>query len=248
MSLYKGLPKEKVSIYLNYIKSLKSDPKTNWSLNVQETEFEQVFRKVADIGMYIDGDSITLAFLKKVVVNYDYHAYKNKVLINYPETIFDFGIVYEDDVYSFSKESGKVIYKHEIKNPFSTTKKIVGAYGIVKNSKGEFIELLDMATIDKMKKTSKMTFIWDAWFDRMVLKSVIKRICSVHFKDLVKDIEDEDNEYNDPNRVSLPQEILDEIDNAKIKDDLDLIYKKYIESVEHKNVFISMLTSKKQQL
>lgn len=247
--MYEGMQKDKVDLYINYIKSLKKDEKTSWSKSVNEVDFEAIFKKVAGTGMYIDGDSITLASLKgKLVVNYDYHAFKNKVLLTYPDTIFDFGIVYEGDDYSFSKESGKVSYSHKMNNPFKTDKEIIGAYGIIKNSKGEFIETINMQDIDKMKKTSKMSFIWDSWFDRMVLKSIIKRICSVNFKDIVKDIDSLDNESNDPNRVSIPQEILDALEAATTHDNLSDIHTKYIDTVEDKNVFLSMLTSKKQEL
>lgn len=243
------MQKDKVDVFINYIKSLKKDDKTAWAKTTSENDFEAIFKKVAGTGMYIDGDSITLASLKgKLVVNYDYHAYKNKVLLTYPDTIFDFGIVYQGDDYSFSKESGKVIYSHKMNNPFETNKSIIGAYGIIKNSKGEFIETINMQDIDKMKKTSKMSFIWDSWFDRMVLKSIIKRICSVNFKDIVKDIDSLDNEANDPNRVSIPQEILDDLESATTHENLTEIHKKYIDTVEDKNVFLSMLTSKKQEL
>lgn len=247
--MYEGMQKDKVDVYINYIKSLKRDDKTAWSKNVNEVDYEAIFKKVAGTGMYIDGDSITLASLKgKLVVNYDYHAFKNKVLLTYPDTIFDFGIVYEGDDYSFSKESGKVTYSHKMNNPFKTDKAIIGAYGIIKNSKGEFVETINMQDIDKMKKTSKMSYIWDSWFDRMVLKSIIKRICSVNFKDIVKDIDSLDNEANDPNRVSIPQDILDVLEAATTHENLSEIHKKYIDTVEDKNVFLSMLTSKKQEL
>ncbi len=243
------MQKDKVNLFINYLKSLKKDEKTAWSKTVSENDFEAIFKKVASTGMYIDGDSITLASLKgKLVVNYDYHAYKNKVLFTYPDTIFDFGIVYEGDEYSFAKESGKVTYSHKMNNPFKTDKIIIGAYGIIKNSRGEFVETINMQDIEKMKKTSKMSFIWDSWFDRMVLKSVIKRICSVNFKDIVQDIDSIDNEANEPNRVSIPQNILDEIDAAKAHENLGDIHKKYIDTVEDKNVFLSILTAKKQEL
>ena len=247
--MYDGMKKAEVDVYQNYIKALKKDEKTTWARTVSETDFEAIFKKVAATGMYIDGESITLASLKgKLVVNYDYHAYKNKVLLTYPETIFDFGIVYEGDDYSFSKESGKVAYSHKMNNPFKTDKKIVGAYGVIKNSRGEFVETINMADIDKMKRSSKMSFIWDTWFDRMVLKSIIKRICSVNFKDIVQDVDAIDNEANDPNRVSIPQNIIDEIDEAKTQADLTAIHSKFINTVEDKNVFLSMLTAKKQEI
>ena len=198
----------------------------------------------------IDGESITLVSRGgKMSASYDYHAYKNKVLINYPESIFDFQLVYEGDVFSFKKESGKVIYSHTISDPFSNEKKLIGAYGVIKNSKGEFIEHLNMNAIDKMRKTSNMKSIWAAWEDRMVLKSIIKRICSVHFHDIVVEIEKIDNEQYEPERASIKQLVLDEIDNCKNIDQLQKIYKanyKSLETAEERKDFNRIVSLQKK--
>lgn len=207
-NLFKEYPRERVVAYINYIEKLRGEKdkdgkKKNWWIaKVSQREFEDAFIKVANKSLWIDGDTVTLNYRKQLVITYDYHAYQNRIKVLYPETIFDFGLVYKGDEYTFKKESGKVIYNHSINDPFAKEREIIGAYGIIKNKKGEFIETIDMKDIEKMKQSSMMAFIWDKWFDRMVLKSVIKRICTVHFKDEVQDIEDEDNLQSNPDLVT----------------------------------------------
>jgi len=245
---------EKVNIYISYLHTLKTETNKDgrlvnwWFGKITENEFANVFKKVAASGLFIDGDSITLNYRKKLIVVYDYHAYKNKVTISHPETIFDFQIVHEDDEFSFEKESGKVIYSHKIGNPFNTKKKIQGAYGVIKNKKGEFIEFLTLDDIEKMKNTSTMKGIWNTWFDRMVLKSIIKRICGIHFKDIVKDIEKIDNETNDLNATNISENLQVIISDAKSEAELTAIYNDNIETVEDVEGFINMLTERKKEV
>jgi hypothetical protein len=252
--LLKNYDSEKVDIYISYLQNLKTEKTKDgklanwWFDKVSEQDFANVFKKVANTGLFIDGDSITLNYRKKLVITYDYHAYKNKVMLSYPETIFDFQIVYKDDSFTFRKESGKVIYSHTIANPFDTKKEIHGAYGVIKNRKGEFIEFLTMDDIDKMKNTSLMKNIWNTWFDRMVLKSIIKRICNIHFKDIVKDIDTIDNETNNLNATNINELIQKDIENAKTQEDLTKIYNENIGTIEDVEGFINLLTEKKKEI
>lgn len=244
---------KKVDVYISYLKALKSETKDNkpvnwWFTKITATQFVDIFKKVASSGLFIDGDSITLNYRGKLMIVYDYHAYKNKVMLSYPETIFDFQIVYEGDNFTFKKESGKVLYSHSIADPFNTKKKIQGAYGVIKNRKGEFIEFLTLDDIAKMQKTSTMKNIWTTWYDRMVLKSIIKRICNIHFKDIVKDIDIIDNETNDLNATNINESIQTDITNAKTQEDLTKIYNDNIGTIEDVESFINMLTKRKGEL
>lgn len=224
--LLKDYPQEKVGIFIAYLQKLetaieKDGKKTNWWYSKIEKEgFANAFKKVASTGLYIDGDTITLNYRNTLVITYDYHAYMNKIKLVYPETLFDFGLVHDGDTFNMKKETGKVIYSHIIKDPFASSDKIIGAYGVIKNSKGEFIETINLSDIEKMKNSSKMGFIWKTWYDRMVLKSVIKRICSTHFKDIIKEIDEEDNLQNDPNMATkeLTEIQKDAIKQAEMSD------------------------------
>lgn len=253
-TLLKNYPLDKVQGFESYLKQLETEKdkggnsKNWWYKNITKEEFANVFKRVASKGLYIDGDSVSLAYRKKLVINFDYHAYKNKVLITYPESTFDFGLVYQGDKYTFAKESGKVIYSHKMADPFNTNKVLIGAYGIIRNSKGEFIELLTISDIEKMKNTSMMKSIWDTWFDRMVLKSVIKRICNVYFHDITKDIDEEDNEQNEPANATIPDLIQAKIIAAETEEDLTYIYHTYKGDVEDQEAFVNMLSVRKKEI
>ena len=93
-----------------------------------------------------------------------------------------------------------------------------------------------------------MKFIWDTWFDRMVLKSIIKRICNIHFKDIVKDIDKIDNETNDLNATNIKEDLQEKIRNAKSEQELTEIYNQNIGSVEDIEGFIAMLSDRKKEL
>ena len=251
--LLKDFDIKKVDIFINYLSELEKETKDGkkvnyWFKNINKVEFAGAFKKVANEGLFIDGDTVTLNYLKKLVITYDYHAYQNKVKAVYPETVFDFGVVYKGDTFNFKKESGKIIYTHELKDPFSTKKEIIGAYGIIKNKKGEFLETINIEDIDKMKKSSRMSFIWNTWLDRMVLKSVIKRICKIHFKDEVKNLESEDNDQYDMEALEPDSELYDNIAKAETIDELTICYDAYLSEAIDKKVFIEKLGKRKKEI
>ena len=244
----------KVDIYVNYLLTLKNETdkdnklKNFWYKNITKDQFIAAFKTVIANGLHIDGDTITLGWKKKLVITYDYHAYMNKIKLSYPETVFDFGIVYENDEYEFIKESGVVNYTHKLKDPFNVENKIVGGYGIIKNDKGEFLETLNMNDIANMRNSAKTKLVWDAWFDRMVLKSIIKRICSIHFKDIVKAMDEADNEQIDPSMANLSSELQKQITEAKDNTELGKIYKDNIGSIVDRKAFIEILGKRRKEL
>jgi len=206
--LDKGYDASKVAVFVQYLKELHEEKnkqgqlKNRWAKNVTDEQYVTIYEKVAiDDPLYIDGETITLNYRGKLKVTYDYQAYKNKLLVVHPESVLDFQLVYKDDTFAFSKQSGKVTYSHKIANPFDTKKEIIGAYGVVKNSRGEFIEFLTLDDIKKMRAVAQTDNVWKTWFDRMVLKSVIKRSCRVHFFESFKNIEELDNENYDLGKV-----------------------------------------------
>ena len=66
-------------------------------------------------------------------------------------------LVYTDDKFSFEKHSGKVVYQHEINNPFDEKKdeNVIGGYCVIKNKRGEFLTLLSKNEIEKHRKVFK---------------------------------------------------------------------------------------------
>lgn len=190
-------------------------------------ELSELFRRVLADGLIFDGKHITL---QSTGVCYDYVAYKNKMLITYPESKIDMSTVNEGDVFSFSKEGGKVFYSHVITDPFKQTSEenIIGAYCIIKNSRGEFLTLLDKKELEKHRKVAKTDYIWQAWFKEMVLKTVIKKACKQHFDDVYIKIEELDNEnYNLENPLDVDLSVKQEIEATTNEEDLNRVYNKY---------------------
>lgn len=212
----------KVATFLNYVRELETDKDSNgklrawWLSKIDESQLISAYQKVAIDGLYIDGETITLTFRKKLQVTYDYQAYKNRMLMVYPETKIDLQIVKEGDTYSSWKESGKVHYMHKIKDPFAkvTPDNLKGSYVVIKNSRGEFLEELGPDDIAAMRGVSQSDNIWKKWYSEMVLKSVMKRACKRHFRDKFANMERLDNEnYDlDAGQVTTTKTVFQEIE------------------------------------
>lgn len=209
----------KVDAYGTYLSRLASEKdgqkqlKNPWMAHKKDAELAGFFKKVALDGLCLDGVHITL---QSRGVSYDYVAYKNKMYLVYPETLFDVALVYKDDTFAFEKQSGKVIYTHKMNNPFEQEEKnIMGGYCIIKNKRGEFITTLSMANIEKHRKVAKTNQIWNSWFHEMCLKTIIKKACKQHFDDIFQNIETIDNENYD---LELPLDV-----DIKVKDEIEKI-------------------------
>jgi len=209
--------------FASYIVRISLDPKNIFMKTKGEQEMADLYKRVAKDGLVFDGKHITL---QSTGVSYDYVAYKNKMLIAYPESKIDMALVYKDDEFSASKESGSVIYHHNIANPFSREDKdIIGGYCVIQNKRGEFLTTLGSADIDKHRKVAKTDFIWRQWFAEMCLKTVIKKACKQHFDDVYENIEALDNEnYNLENPIGLDIKIKQEIDAITTMEELTKYY------------------------
>ncbi len=248
-----------VNGYISYLKKVEKEKKLSdngsyvdkntWFKYFTEEQAIELFNNVLNLGLYVDGDSVTIQFLGgNVVPNFNYHAYKNLVLIKYPETIFDFQNVYEGDEFSFRKENGKVIYKHVFGNPFNNNRKLIGAYGIIKNKRGEFIETLNIDEIKKLKSIAKTKAIWDAWEAQMVNKSIIKRICKVNFKDIVEPLENTDNENYDFELADFDDRVYRDIQEAQTLSDIVAIFRREKGVVNNQNKLIELCAERKKEI
>lgn len=187
-------------------------------------ELANLFRRVLADGLIFDGKHITI---QSTGISYDYIAYKNKMLLAYPESKIDVSTVSDKDEFNFSKENGLVSYEHKIKEPFGNNN-IVGAYCVIKNNRGEFLTMLNMEEIEKHRKVAKTDYIWSAWFKEMVLKTVIKKACKQHFDDVYTKIEELDNEnYDLENPLDIDIKVKQEIEATTNEADLNKVYAKY---------------------
>lgn len=222
---YEAEHAEKYAAYCMRLILEKKDgrPKNPWMQNKTPEQLAEYFKRVAKDGLVFDGEAVTL---QKTGISYGYVAYKNKMLLAYPESKVDVSLVYEGDEFSFSKDSGEVHYNHKIANPFQQAEKdIIGGYCVIKNHRGEFITLLSRADIEKHRKVAKGDFIWQKWFKEMALKTVIKKACKQHFQDIYTNIEENDNEnYNLDNPLDLELKYKQEIDALKTMEELKQYY------------------------
>lgn len=152
-----------------------------------------LYAKFHNLGVALDGVNAVITGTNMVMVTA--HGYKNKVIATYPESTFDTQLVKQGDAFSLAKESGSVVYTHTFGDPFANNKdgKIIGAYAVIKNSRGEFIETLNEDDYNNMKKGSRQTSLWDLWASEFWLKSVMKRACKRAFYDIVADVDQQDN-------------------------------------------------------
>lgn len=222
--------KEAVENYASYCQRLLVEKKKDGSLknpfmaHKRAEELAELFRRVLASGLIFDGKHITL---QSSGVTYDYIAYKNKMLLTYPESKIDMSVVNDKDVFSFSKEDGRVTYNHQITEPFQK-ENIIGAYCVIKNNRGEFLTLLNKEELEKHRKVAKTDYIWQAWFKEMVLKTVIKKACKQHFDDVYIKIEELDNEnYNLENPLDVDLSVKQEIEATTNEEDLNRVYNEY---------------------
>jgi len=206
----KYYPEQTVENFINYVRKLRTEKKKGqlknpWASRWDDSIFVALFKKVADTGMYIDGKHITI---NPNGVSYDYIAYKNKMLMVYPESQVDVQLVYEGDTTEFSKQSGQVVYRHILTSPFeSKDEDIIGGYCVIKNKRGEFLTTISKADIEKHRGVAKQDYIWAAWYKEMALKTIIKKAVKVHFDDIYQGMEDLDNTQYDLEK-SDPKELM----------------------------------------
>lgn len=218
---------DEVSVFGAYVLEEQQNPKAHWFKNYTPEQFSEMFLKVKNEGLFFDGKHITL---QSTGITYDYVAYKNKMLLAYPETEIDLGVVVHGDSFTIGKENGKIKYKHTVADAFNTPNEnnITGAYCVIKNKRGEFETRLSKEELVKHKNSAKTKFIWDKWYKEMVLKTVIKKATKYHFDDMFESMNDEDNKSID---LEPPTASVEDIEKAKIQlqecetlDDLKKVY------------------------
>lgn len=216
-----------VDNYLNYLQELKNAKKKNkqtwkyeeanpWIKFKTDEDFTWFFKKVSSKWLILDWKHITI---QSTWLSFDYIAYKNLMLIVYPESIIDLQLVYNWDEINFWKENGKIAYKHKLANPFLRNEnEIIWWYCVIKNKRWEFLTTLNKQELEKHRKVAKTDTIWSAWLTEMCLKTVLKKAVKIHFDDIYSEILDEDNKEND-------------LENSKI--DIELSWKKEIDNIEN---------------
>lgn len=250
IELLQGYNREEVERFASYVirllleKDKQGKAKNIWIQNRTDAQMAELYRRVAQDGLVFDGTHITL---QSTGISYDYIAYKNKMLLAYPESKIDVNLTYKDDEFKVAKESGSIVYSHNIANPFDQKDEdVIGGYCVISNSRGEFLTLLSKADIEKHRKVAKTDYIWSSWFKEMALKTIIKKACKQHFADVYQNIENNDNDnYELENPLGLDIKYKKEIDALKTIEELQKYY------LDHKGLgkdFDKYVTIKKNEL
>lgn len=178
-------PAEKVSKAVAYLSGADATQKHN------QGELYSLVVRYLNAGTNLDGINVVLTGKNMGLITF--HGYMNKVKANH-KVFFDIQLVREGDTFSFAKESGSVVYSHQIGDPFND-KPINGAYCVVKFDNGnESLELLNKEDFEKMKSSSRNQATWNKWESEFWRKSVIKRACKIYFAEEVEQLEAIDNE------------------------------------------------------
>jgi hypothetical protein len=252
--LLKDYDVKKIEKYVEYLNKLETDKKEGelvnpWMKQRSDEQLAAYYRNVSIDGMDLDGVHITV---QRTGVSYDYIAYKNKMYLSYPESVFDVQLVRETDLFSVQKDSGHVIYTHKINDVFNN-KPVVGAYCVIKNKRGEYLTVLSLADLEKHRKVAKTQAIWNVWKDEMYLKTVAKKGCKLHFADIYQNIETIDNENYDIERgegvFQLSNEVLTEIEELKTEEECVAYLKKNKDKyIELKEDFVKEVNKRKIQI
>lgn len=187
--------KQEVKNFADYVYKLQAEPKNTWAISRQANIWADAFKKVANEWLWFDGVHITM---QSTWISFDYIAYKNKMLLVYPESKIDINIVYQWDEFEYAKIDWVITYKHKYKNPFwNTNDNIIWWYCIIKNKRWEFITILTKDEFDKHRQVARWDFIWKNWYKEMCMKTLMKKSCKTHFFDVYQVIEEEDNTQYD---------------------------------------------------
>lgn len=195
IDLLQEFNQEEVEKFASYCVRIFKDDKNSFMKSKKASDMALLYKRVANEWLIFDWVHITL---QSTWISYDYVAYKNKMLLAYPESLIDLQLVSNKDEIEFSKESWKIEYKHKIWSPFETKDEdIIWAYCVIKNKRWEFLTTINSEEIQKHKKVAKTSYIWNAWFKEMVMKTIVKKACKTHFNDVYEKILEEDDKQND---------------------------------------------------
>lgn len=205
LELYKGA-KNPIALqtFVSYVIKMDTEKdkeqklKNPFMQKLSNEKLVELYKRVENEGLDFDGKHVTI---QSTGISYDYVAYKNRMLLAYPESLIDCQLVHEGDEFSVLKDSGKVVYSHKIKNPFGK-REIIGGYCVIKNKRGEFLVTLNKEDFEKHRKVAKTDYIWKQWYEEMCLKTLMKKSVRVHFDDIYSAMDKEEENHYDLEKLN----------------------------------------------
>lgn len=246
---------EEVKFYLESIvqemnaKDKNGNLKNSFYKNLTSLTLVKYFQTIKNEGLIYDNKHVRIGFKG---IEYDYVAYKNKMLSVYPDSKIDLQLVYKDDTFSVEKSEDGIKYKHIFGNTFNRTNEdIIGGYCIIKNQRGEFITTLSKEDLNKHRKIAKTQNIWNEWFVEMCMKTIFKKATKFHFDDIFETMNEEDNKEIDLSKSGITDkdnEIAEKINEIKTSEELAKFYNDNKDKVENKAIFNKLITNKKNEI
>ena len=227
-------------------KNKKGEYVNRWLWNKSKAYFMHIDKTLKKLNVNLDGKHATLTAKG---LTFDYIVYKNRLLQNYPKATIDLDLVFEGDDFSIRKENGKVVYNHNIKNPFGKNlENLVGAYCIIRiKDRGEFQTTMGIVELEKHKKLSNMAYLYDLWWQELYKKTVLRKNLKFHFEDEFEDIQQIDDIGMDNNLESLTEKQIKEMVNeCKTRKDLLKVWQQLNETQQQE--FTEFFNLKKQEL
>lgn len=141
-----------------------------------------------------------------------YHGFEYVVRVRYPDFVGRAEFVFKDDEFELLRNDGIESYIHKPANPFND--KYETAQGLFYHytytdevgKRHSIVYTLPMSEVQKSKSAANKKEIWNTWFYKMALKTIVRSALSAKFKTLVQPIEELDNEHFDLNSPELKKE------------------------------------------
>lgn len=136
----------------------------------------------------------------KATLQIGYRGYIHKIKEHFPDADFSYGSIYEGDEFKVSSENGFDDYNLKVADPFEDRiEKLKGVYVAisytVNGEPKQKVTTLSIREINKIKKSSKQDYVWNAWFQEKAIVAAIKRACKVNFASIkeISEIAEYDN-------------------------------------------------------
>ena len=174
-------------------------------LDLDRNSLWQTFMKAAQDGLLLDGREAAAVPYKNQVsylpmVDGIIKLMHNSGLI---KTI-SADVVYKNDCFEYEKGSKAYVKHMPLLSGDRGERYAVWCYVKTTND-GEYIEIMDMKSIEDCRKVAKSQNVWNAWYDQMAKKTILKRMAKLLPKsdalNTVLKMDDETN-YKEPVNIT----------------------------------------------
>lgn len=164
--------------------------------SIEDRQLLQWFNHCSARGEEIDGKSVCIT---PRGLTRDWRGLENVILRAYPKAKVDCGLIRKGDTYTFSKESGRFVYSHNMANPFASAADIEGAYCVISLNGEDYAEFINLARYAQLKGMSKQKHLWDKFPDQFWRKSALRAAANLisHRSPVLNEVMSQENDDTD---------------------------------------------------